>query len=98
MAITALLELQITPEALPTAEDLLRKVLADTRARPGCLGVEVLVDAADPAHITVRELWESLEHDNAYRAWRATPEGASPLGTIVAAPPVLTKFTTAFAL
>jgi quinol monooxygenase YgiN len=98
MAITALLELQIKPEALSSVEELLRTVLADTRARPGCLGVEVLVDTADPAHITVRELWESLEHDNAYRAWRATPEGTSPLGTVVAAPPVLTRFDIAFDL
>jgi quinol monooxygenase YgiN len=98
MAVTALLELRIKPEALSSIEDLLRKVLADTRAFPGCLGVEVLVDHTDPAHITLQESWESVEHDNAYRAWRASPEGVSGLGDVVAAPPVLTVFTTLFAL
>jgi heme oxygenase (mycobilin-producing) len=36
-----------------------------------------------------------MEHDQAYRAWRATPEGASDLGSILAARPRLTHFTTA---
>jgi hypothetical protein len=34
--------------------------------------------------VLVIEKWESIEHDQAYRDWRATPAGASPLGTIVA--------------
>jgi heme oxygenase (mycobilin-producing) len=60
-------------------------VLVATRAFPGCLGVDVLVDTEDAAHLLVLEKWESLEHDQAYRDWRATPAGASPLSTIVAA-------------
>ena len=52
-------------------------------------------DSADPAHVAVYETWESIEHDQAYRAWRATPEGRSGLGPILAAPPKLTQFTVA---
>jgi quinol monooxygenase YgiN len=95
MALTALLDLQLKPDALETAHALIHATLSDTRAFPGCLGVTVLVDSANPAHVVVHETWESLERDQAYRAWRATPEGASELGSIVAAAPTLTHFTVA---
>jgi quinol monooxygenase YgiN len=95
MAITAILELQLKADSLETAHEVIHATLTDTRAFPGCLGVTVLVDSADPAHVVAVETWESIEHDRAYRAWRATPEGASGLGAIVAAPPKLTHFTVA---
>jgi quinol monooxygenase YgiN len=91
LTIKSLLELQITPEALNRAADLLHRVLADTRAFDGCLGVEVLIDEKDPAHIVIAETWQSLAHDDAYRSWRAG-DGASNLGTILASAPMLTRF------
>ena len=33
--------------------------------------------------MSIVERWESVENDNAYRAFRQTPEGVSRLGTIV---------------
>jgi heme oxygenase (mycobilin-producing) len=92
LAIKATLELRIKPGALDQAPDVLHKILTDTRAFDGNLGVEVLIDERDPEHIVVLESWESLAHDDAYRAWRAG-DGASNLGTILAAPPTLTRFT-----
>jgi heme oxygenase (mycobilin-producing) len=95
VAITAILELQLKADSLETADEVIRATLTDTRAFPGCLGVTVLVDSGDPAHVVLYETWESVEHDRAYRAWRATPEGASDLGSIMAAAPKLTLFTVA---
>jgi quinol monooxygenase YgiN len=95
MAVTALLDLQLKPDALESAHAILHATLTGTRAFPGCLGVTVLVDSADPAHVVVSETWESIERDQAYRAWRATPEGAPRLGSILADGPKLTKFTVA---
>jgi quinol monooxygenase YgiN len=95
MALTALLELQLKPDALETANTVMHTTLAATRAFPGCLGVTVLVDSKDPAHVVVHETWESAEADRAYRAWRTTPEGASDLGSVLAAAPTLTMFTEA---
>jgi heme oxygenase (mycobilin-producing) len=95
VAITAILDLQLKPESLDSAPEVLRKTLTDTRAFPGCLGVTVLVDSEDPAHVVLYESWESVERDRAYRAWRASPEGASDLGSIMAGPPKLTLFTVA---
>jgi quinol monooxygenase YgiN len=95
VAITAILELQLKAGSLETADEVIRATLTDTRAFPGCLGVTVLVDSDDPAHVVFYEAWESIEHDQAYRAWRATPEGASDLRSIMAAAPKLTRFTVA---
>lgn len=91
MAITSLLDLRLRPEAVPDAPDVLTATLVATRAFPGCLGIEVMVDTADETHIVVVETWESLEADDAYRAWRATPAGASNLGTLLAGAPQLTR-------
>ena len=95
MATIAILDLQLKADALETAHEVIHATLTDTRAFDGCLSATVLVDSADPAHVIVYETWESIEHDRAYRAWRATPEGASGLGPILAAAPKLTQFTVA---
>jgi len=95
MPVTAHLDLNLKAEALPTAPAVLRDILSDTRAFDGCLGADVLVDSKDPAHFLVVEQWVSMEHDAAYRAWRAG-EGASGLGELLAAPPVLTHYETSF--
>lgn len=95
MAITAILDLQLKAGSLETAHEVLHATLTDTRAFPGCLDVTVLVDGEDPAHVILYETWESIEHDRAYRAWRASAGGASELGSILAAPPRLSLFTVA---
>jgi len=80
----AILELTLTAEGVADAPVILSETLEATRAFEGNLGCEVLFDAADETHVSIVERWESIENDNAYRAFRATPEGASRLGTIVA--------------
>jgi heme oxygenase (mycobilin-producing) len=91
VAVTALLDLRFDPDRLLEALRVLEETLVATRARPGFVGLEVTADVTDPAHVVVVETWEDLDADNAYRAWRATPEGASGLGTVVVAAPVLTR-------
>ena len=95
MPVTAILDLQLKADALDRANDVMRETLTATRAFPGCLDVTVLVDLGDPTHVAVYEQWESLEADAAYRKWRASAEGASDLGTVLAAAPTLTLFTIA---
>jgi heme oxygenase (mycobilin-producing) len=59
---------------------VLHTVLGETRAFDGCLGVKVIEDSTDPAHVVAIEQWESLEKDAAYREWRAG-EGAATDGS-----------------
>lgn len=91
MTVISVLDLRLRDDALEAAPALIAETLTATRQRPGCLGVDVTVDVTDPAHYVIVERWESLAADDDYRAWRASPEGASSLGTIVAAAPVLTR-------
>jgi heme oxygenase (mycobilin-producing) len=95
VAITSILDLRLKPDSLDTAHQVLRETLVATRKFPGCLDVTVLVDDDDPAHVILLEKWESVDHDRAYRAWRATPDGASDLRKVLTAAPKLTLFTTA---
>jgi quinol monooxygenase YgiN len=95
MAITALLELRLKPDALDQGFHAeLHTILTDTRAFEGSLGVDVLIDTVDPGHVVVVERWASEERDAAYRTWRAG-DGKTNLGSFIASPPVLTKFTSA---
>ena len=92
MTITALLELTLKAEQVADAPRLLTETLEATRAFAGNQGVEVLYDVTDPGHVVVIERWASLDDDDAYRAWRATPEGASGLGALLAERPRLTRW------
>lgn len=44
--------------------------------------------------MTAFERWESLEHDAAYRTWRAGDGRRPALAALLAAPPVLTHWDT----
>ena len=93
MTLVAILDLTFDSDRLDEARQVLTDTLKDTRAFPGCQAVEVLTDVTDPAHVVVYESWATPEADAAYRAWRAG-DGASSLGTVLAGPMVLTRFTT----
>ncbi len=92
MTITSLLDIRLRPDAPADVEARVSSILAQTRARPGFLSADVVRDVDDPRHLVVVEVWESLEADDAYRAWRATPEGASELGELTTDRPALTRF------
>jgi len=95
VAIISILDIQLKPDSLESAPGVLHATLTDTRAFPGCLGVTVLNDITDPAHFVLYESWESVDADRAYRAWRASPQGASELGALFAAAPKLMLLTVA---
>lgn len=94
MPVIALLDLQLKADSLETGMEVIHETLTGTRAFAGCLGVSVLVDSEDPAHVVLSETWESVEHDRAYREWRADA-GTSDLGSVLAAAPKLNLFTLA---
>jgi quinol monooxygenase YgiN len=69
---------------------VLHRVLEETRAFDGCLGVTVIQDQADPTHLVAIEEWESPEKDSAYREWRASEGAAVELPPLLAGAPSLT--------
>jgi quinol monooxygenase YgiN len=94
MPVTVILELRLKPEAVPAARDLMRRTLQVTRAFEGNLGTDVLVDQDDEAHWIINELWETVEHDEAYRRFRAGEGKVTELPPLLAAPPVKTRYVT----
>jgi len=92
MAITSVLDIQLRPDAPADAETRISAILSQTRARPGFLSADVVRDLDDPRHLVVIEVWESLEADEAYRAWRATPEGESELRELTEGQIALTRY------
>jgi quinol monooxygenase YgiN len=92
--ITVILELRLKPEAVPAARELMRRTLQVTRAFEGNLGTDVLVDQDDETHWIINELWETVEHDDAYRRFRAGEGKVTELPPLLAAPPVKTRYVT----
>jgi quinol monooxygenase YgiN len=94
MSITVILELRLKPEAVTAARDVMGRALQDTRAFDGNLRTDVLVDQDDEAHWLIYELWETVEHDEAYRRFRAGEGRLTQLPPLLAAPPVKTRYLT----
>jgi quinol monooxygenase YgiN len=94
MPVTVILELRIKPESVAAARDLMHRTLTVTRAFDGNLGTDVLVDQDDAAHWVIYELWDSVEADEAYRAFRAGEGRVVELPPLLAAPPVKTRYVT----
>jgi quinol monooxygenase YgiN len=92
MPVTVLLELRVKPEAVSAAREVMGRALQDTRTFAGNLRTEVLVDSDDEAHWVIYELWETVEHDEAYRAFRAGEGKIAELPPLLAAPPVKTRY------
>jgi quinol monooxygenase YgiN len=94
MPVTVLFELRIKPEAVNAARDLMHRTLEVTRAVDGNLGIDVLVDTDDEAHWVIYQLWDTAEHDEAYRSFRAGDGKVTELPPLLAAPPVKTRYAT----
>ena len=89
MPVAALLEFRFKPEVIDQVPDAISRTLAVTRKFDGCQRIDVLADSEDPSRYLLVEVWDSMEHDEAYRKFRASPAGASEVGPLLAAPPVV---------
>ena len=94
MAVTVTLELRFKPDEVAAGRELMGRALQDTRAFDGNLQTDVLVDEDDEAHWIIYELWDTVEHDEAYRRFRAGEGKLTQLPPLLAAPSVKTRYTT----
>jgi len=92
MSMKVFLEVEIKAGSEDEAPAILRETLAQTDAFTGNESLEVVIDDADPRKMIVIETWAATADHDAYLAWRATPEGATKLGSILAGPPVTRTF------
>src|SRR3954451_815724 len=94
MPVTVTLELRLKPESVAAARDVMGRALRVTRAFDGNLRTDVLVDEDDEAHWLIYELWDTVEADEAYRAFRAGEGKVTELPPLLAAPPVKIRYAT----
>jgi quinol monooxygenase YgiN len=88
MTVTVTLELRFKPDEVGAARELFGWALQDTRAS------DVLIDEDDEAHWLIYELWESVDHDEAYRKFRAGEGKLTQLPPLLAASPVKIRYAT----
>ena len=94
MTVTVTLELRFKPDAVDAGRALMGRALQDTRAFDGNVRTDVLIDEDDEAHWLIYELWESVDHDEAYRKFRAGEGKLTQLPPLLAAPPVKIRYAT----
>jgi quinol monooxygenase YgiN len=94
MAVTVILELQFKPESVQAAREVMGRALKDTRAFEGNLRTDVLFDEDDDAHWLIYEIWDTVEHDEAYRNFRAGEGRIADLPPLLAEPPVKKRYHT----
>ena len=92
MPITVLLELKFKPESVAAARELMGSELKRTRAFDGNLVTDVIIDEDDEGHWIIYERWDTVEHDEAYRSFRAGEGKIVDLPPLLAAPPVKTRY------
>jgi quinol monooxygenase YgiN len=92
MTVTVVLELRFKPESVAAGRELMGRALQDTRAFDGNLSTDVLLDETDEAHWLIYELWDTVEHDEAYRKFRAGEGQLTQLLPLLAATPVKTRY------
>lgn len=88
----AIVEFRFRPESLEEAHRIVDDLLVDTRAFPGLLELEELIDETDPTILVMYEVWESAEAEAAYREWRAGDGAVPALRDALASPPVTKKY------
>lgn len=94
MSVTVLLELKFKPESVAQARAVFSRELEKTRGFDGNVVTDVLVDEDDDAHWVIYEVWDTVEADEAYRAFRAGDGKITDLPPLLAAPPVKTRYAT----
>ena len=94
MTVTVTLELRFKPDEAAAGRELMGRVLEVTRAFDGNVRTDVLIDEDDEAHWLIYELWETVEADEAYRAFRAGEGKVTQLPPLLAAPPVKIRYLT----
>src|ERR1700709_2206126 len=94
MTVTVTLELRFKPDEVAAGRELMGRTLETTRAFDGNVRTDVLIDEDDEAHWLIYERWDTVEHDEAYRAFRGGEGKVTQLPPLLAAPPVKTRYVT----
>ncbi|WP_119696350.1 putative quinol monooxygenase [Microbacterium halotolerans] len=92
--IAAIVRFTFVPDAEERVAAVVERTLAITRTFAGCERIDILRSAERQDEWTLYEIWADADKEQAYRDFRASPEGAdADLAALLAAPPTLERFT-----
>ena len=80
----------IKPKKLAEFLDYTTENLKLSRAYPGNIAFDILIDPARPNVVRFYEVWESAEAQQAYMAWRIEAGDLTTLLSLLAEPPEFT--------
>lgn len=83
-----MVELDVRPEFLDQAADILEPLIASALKRPGAMQVELLRSPARPTRWLLWQQWERRADYEAYLAWRGEEGGAAPFVAMLSQAPV----------
>jgi quinol monooxygenase YgiN len=92
MGIVVILEFKVKADVVEESKKYFKKILVDTRAYPGCEGLEVYTNVDDPAVFIFHERWQSKEHYGKYMAWRSGNGSMEEFGAKLAGAPTIRYF------
>jgi quinol monooxygenase YgiN len=72
--------------------EILKGILPDTRAFPGCEGVIACQNIDDPADVRIIETWSSIAQYEEYVAWRTRENNAGSMGAALEESPTHVSF------
>jgi quinol monooxygenase YgiN len=95
MSVTVILTLRAKDDMFETLEGTMKAILPDTAARDGA---ELISAASDPETKTcvVYEVWDKIESQQAYMAWRTERGDIDKLVSLLREPPHLDVMTHIF--
>ena len=70
----------------------IKGLLGDTRAKPGCESIDLIVNQDDSDHVLIDERWASKDDHQAYMGWRQEQGDIDTLVSFLASPPTITYF------
>lgn len=85
--LTMLAELTVKPDKLAEFLNYTIANLAISRAYPGNIRFEILIDEHVPEKVIFYEVWESLEAQQTYMAWRVEAGDLTKLLSLLACEP-----------
>lgn len=93
VAVASIVRFTFRPETRDEIPALMDDMLRATRSFAGLERLDILLDDTAPDTWTLYEIWTDQASEDAYRAFRATPEGAVPrLGEVLAEPATVENF------
>ena len=92
MSVMVLLEFRSKPDCLERLKEKLAEWLPDTRSYEGCSGTGAYSLTDDPHLLVMVERWESREHYERYRNWRADTGVRAQLVAMLEGPPIVRYF------